>query len=104
MRPGGISIRPEEILGVPRDATREEVSQARGRLAKKLHPDLGDGQSTAIMQLINHAVEVMTSGQGGSYRFTQVEEEAEEAEPRPEPGGGENERGPGPGRRQVGRQ
>ena len=65
-----ISIRPEELLGIARGATPKEVSRARARLAKMLHPDLQDEQTTAIMQLINHAVEIMLTGEQGTYRFT----------------------------------
>ena len=77
----GIRIRPEEILGISRDATPREIRRARGRLAKMLHPDLHDGQGNAIMQLINHAVEVMMTGQQGDYTF----------------GGGGEQGGPAPG-------
>ena len=65
-----ISIRPEDILGLPKGASTEEISRARARLAKMLHPDLQDKRTTAIMQLINHAVETMLSGEDGSYAFT----------------------------------
>ena len=98
-----ISIRPDEVLGIARDSTPEEINRARGKLAKILHPDLQDGQGTAIMQLINHAVEVMLSGQQGTYSFgdgTRKEEQASEPPPRQRPPGagnaGPGNAGPGP--------
>ncbi len=60
---------------MPRGSSAREISQARGRLAKMLHPDMRDGQSKALMQLINHAVEVLTSGQAGAYTFSTGAEE-----------------------------
>ena len=65
-----INIQPEEILGLPAGASRDDISRARGELAKILHPDVRKGGNTALMQLINHAVEVLLSGQGGYYSFS----------------------------------
>ena len=76
-----ISIRPEEILGILKGASTEEISRARARLAKMLHPDLQDKRTTAIMQLINHAAETMLSGEEGSYSF-----DGNSWEPRRDPG------------------
>ena len=64
-----IRIRPEELLGLKPGADPGDISRARARLARLLHPDLNDGETTAIMQLINHAVEVLMSGQDGIYSF-----------------------------------
>ena len=91
-----IKLLPEEILGVPRGSTPQEISRARGKLAKMLHPDMRDGQSKAIMQLINHAVEIMMSGQQGCYTFSNGAEPREppprqaREEPRPNQGQQQN--------------
>ena len=66
---------------MPRGSTPRRSPRARGKLAKMLHPDMRDGQSKAIMQLINHAVEIMMSGQQGCYTFSNG---AEPREPRPQ--------------------
>ena len=66
----GINIQPWDLLGLHASATPEEIHRARGELAKILHPDVRNGQNTAIMQLINHAVEVMLARQSGHYAFT----------------------------------
>jgi hypothetical protein len=44
---------PFEVLGLARTATASEISEARRRLAKELHPDLGGSESA--MQAVNRA-------------------------------------------------
>ena len=45
---------PYAILGVPRDATREQIGRAYRGLAKQTHPDAG-GMTPAAMQELNWA-------------------------------------------------
>ena len=109
-----INIQPEEILGLPAGASRDDISRARGELAKILHPDVRKGGNTALMQLINHAVEVLLSGQGGYYSFS-GDPQPGNAGPNPgeqshggwNPGGqnpgGQNPGGQNPGEEQYGR-
>lgn len=51
------------ILGVPRDATDEEIKQARNNLAKEYHPDIAGESSTKRMGEITQAY--MGLGSGG---------------------------------------
>ena len=52
---------PFAILGVPYDATREDISNAYRRLAFAHHPDINGGEgSIALMQEINWAYEVLS--------------------------------------------
>ena len=76
---------PYEVLGVPRDASDDEIKRAYRRLAKKYHPDInpGDAAAAAKMQEINAAYEQIkdptkanrgsTGGYGdpyGGYTYT----------------------------------
>lgn len=48
-------------LGLPRDATQEEIKRQYRRLAKKSHPDkTGDGRAEEAMAKINRAYEVLS--------------------------------------------
>lgn len=55
---------PFKILGVPHDASDEDVSKAYKTLAKKYHPDLnpGDQQAAKKMSEINAAYDLIKSG------------------------------------------
>lgn len=52
-----------QILGVPRNASREDIEKAYFDLAKKLHPDIAGGgpEATARFMLINEAYQVLGS-------------------------------------------
>lgn len=54
-----------EILGVPKNATDDEIKKAYRRLAKKYHPDVNQGDSTAEAKFkeINEAYEVLGDSQ-----------------------------------------
>lgn len=60
---------PYEVLGVPRNATEEEITKAYRKLAKKYHPDLNPGDKTAAdkMSEINEAYDLIKDGKADSY-------------------------------------
>ncbi|WKY48077.1 DnaJ domain-containing protein [Eubacteriaceae bacterium ES3] len=55
---------PYQILGVPHDASDEDVSKAYKKLAKKYHPDLNPGDQLAAKKMseINAAYDLIKSG------------------------------------------
>lgn len=55
---------PYEVLGVSRDASEKEVTEAYRKLAKKYHPDLNPGDASAQKKMaeINVAYEEIKSG------------------------------------------
>ena len=59
---------PYQVLGVPHDATDEEIKKAYRRLAKKYHPDLnpGDEEAARQMQRVNAAYEQITNPEKSS--------------------------------------
>lgn len=58
---------PYVVLGVPRTATEDEITQAYRQQARKYHPDLnpGDKQSEAKMKEINGAYEAIREIRNG---------------------------------------
>ncbi len=61
---------PYEVLGVSRSATKEEITKAYRKLAKKYHPDLhpNDKEAEKKMSEINRAYDDIISGKAsGSY-------------------------------------
>ncbi len=63
---------PYEVLGVPRNASLEQVKDAYRALAKKYHPDNFNGNlleedATRKMQEINEAYDAIISGRASSY-------------------------------------
>ena len=56
------TVDPYAILGVSRDASRDQVARAYRRLAKRYHPDLrGDAQASEQMREGNQAWEILSS-------------------------------------------
>lgn len=55
---------PYEVLGVPQDASEEEITKAYRKLAKKYHPDLNPGDASAAekMSEINAAYDQIKNG------------------------------------------
>ena len=58
---------PYKVLGVSRDATEQEITQAYRKLAKKYHPDLnpGDTEAERRMMEINEAYDMIKKGGNG---------------------------------------
>lgn len=53
---------PYAVLGIPRDASDQQVQRAYRRLAKRYHPDLHpDAQTSQQMRRINEAWETLSS-------------------------------------------
>jgi hypothetical protein len=53
---------PYAVLGIPRDASQQQVAGAHRRLAKRFHPDLHPDEETAShMRQVNEAWRVLSS-------------------------------------------
>ena len=63
---------PYEVLGIPRSATQQEVTDAFRRLAKKYHPDLNpsDKNAQSKMAQINVAYEEIKSGRAARTDYS----------------------------------
>ena len=63
---------PYEVLGISRGASEEEVTKAYRRLAKKYHPDLNPGDSSAAekMSEINAAYDRIKSGEADRASYS----------------------------------
>lgn len=60
---------PYEILGVSPNASKEEITKAYRKLAKKYHPDLNPGDETAAKKMseINAAYDAIKNGTASAY-------------------------------------
>ena len=82
-----------EVLGVPRDATAEDIKQAYRKLALKWHPDRYDGddgeQAEETFRRINEANEVLSDPEKRARydKFGENWEHGEEFQPPPDAGG-----------------
>ncbi|MBQ9967552.1 MAG: DnaJ domain-containing protein [Oscillospiraceae bacterium] len=55
---------PFEVLGIPRDASDDEIKSAYRKLAKRYHPDLNPGDPSAAQRMheVNEAYERIRNG------------------------------------------
>ncbi|TYC87633.1 DnaJ domain-containing protein [Acetobacterium wieringae] len=60
-----MNLDPYQVLGVPHDASDEDVSKAYKKLAKQYHPDLNPGNQEAARKMseVNAAYDLIKSGQ-----------------------------------------
>lgn len=60
-----MNLDPYQVLGVPHDASDEDVSKAYKKLAKQYHPDLNPGNTDAARKMseVNAAYDLIKSGQ-----------------------------------------
>lgn len=59
-----MNLDPYQVLGIPHDASDEDVSKAYKKLAKKYHPDLNPGNQEAARKMseVNAAYDLIKSG------------------------------------------
>ena len=52
---------PFEVLGIPRDASDDEIKSAYRKLAKRYHPDLNPGDPSAAQRMheVNEAYDML---------------------------------------------
>ena len=74
-----------EILGVSRQATREEIKKAYRRLVRKYHPDLNPGDKAAAEKIkkINRAYEILSDPERRN-KYDREIQEPEEVKAKPE--------------------
>ena len=68
-----------EILGVPKNATEDEIKKAYKKLARKVHPDLnpGDKNAEARFKDINEAYQVLSDSEKSEMKTMLANIEAE---------------------------
>ncbi len=68
-----MNLDPYHVLGVPHDASDEDVSKAYKKLAKQYHPDLNPGNPEAARKMseVNAAYDLIKSGQA-NYAYGNV--------------------------------
>jgi curved DNA-binding protein len=89
-----------EVLGIPRNATPEEIKSSYRKLARKLHPDLNpnDKEANKKFQQINEANEVLSDPEkrkkydqyGKDWEHSEEFEKARQSQNRSGPGRGQS--------------
>lgn len=72
---------PYKVLGVPRNATQDEIKKAYRQLAKKYHPDLhpDDPNATKRMNEINEAYDMLTNPEKYAAKRTQQQSQSRQS-------------------------